>query len=256
MDSLVRSILPSVLWLFAFIFVVKVGLPLLFGYLRKRRLEASGIADIDQMDGKTFEQYLEALFERLGFQVERTRYVGDYGADLVVGKDGVKTIVQAKRWKKPVGVKAVQEAVAAKAMYGCTEAMVVTNSTYSKQAVELAKANKVVLWDRERLVDALLSVAKTGSPLTATSLRAPTATPSTMTATGDIAGATAGSASGPVRPVQATPREGVSIPTCFQCGKRVSAEVVQFCQSRPERFGEQVYCFDHQRAKRRMGGGG
>jgi len=48
----------------------------------KNRLSKSGIDEIDRMDGKTFEKYLEALFEKLGYRVERTQYVGDYGADL------------------------------------------------------------------------------------------------------------------------------------------------------------------------------
>ncbi len=48
----------------------------------KQRLAKSGIDDIDQMSGKTFEKYLEVLFEKLGYRVERTPYIGDYGADL------------------------------------------------------------------------------------------------------------------------------------------------------------------------------
>jgi restriction system protein len=52
------------------------------------------------MSGKTFEKYLEVLFEKLGYRVERTRYVGDYDADLVTAKDGVKTVIQAKRCRR------------------------------------------------------------------------------------------------------------------------------------------------------------
>lgn len=37
-----------------------------------------GIRDIDNVDGRTFERYLEALFEKPGYKVERTRYVRDY----------------------------------------------------------------------------------------------------------------------------------------------------------------------------------
>ena len=57
---------------------------------RRRRLARSGITEIDQMDGKTFEQRLAILFHKLGYRVEQTRYRGDYGADLVISKDGVK----------------------------------------------------------------------------------------------------------------------------------------------------------------------
>src|SRR4051812_19552334 len=79
----------------------------------QRRISRSGIEEIDQMDGHTFEQRMQVLFRDLGYRVQRTRRRGDYGADLVIELDGAKTVVQAKRWTKTVGVKAVQEAVAA-----------------------------------------------------------------------------------------------------------------------------------------------
>jgi restriction system protein len=143
--------------IFAIILVPLAG-KLLYNLYQMRRLSQSGINDIDKMDGKTFEKYLEVLFKKLGYRVERTRYVGDYGADLVVWKNGIKTVIQAKRYKNKVGVKAIQEAVAAKGYYQCDEAMVVTNSFYTNQAEKLAQANEVKLWNRDDLVKALLSV--------------------------------------------------------------------------------------------------
>jgi restriction system protein len=212
-----------------------IGLKLYFARRRRQALAAAGIADIDTMDGRTFEACLEVLFARKGYQVERTRYVGDYGGDLILSKDGVKTIVQAKRWKKTVGVKAIQEAVAAKAMYGCTEAMVVINSAFSQQAKELARANRVSLWDRDKLIHMLLSVAEEGQSL-----------------------ASGGSVSSPTVYVPAplseapgkTPNGANRSRNCNLCHKPVSAEVAQYCLSRPQRFGGQVYCYDHQRKMR------
>ena len=86
---------------------------------------------------------------RLGYSVEVTRYRGDYGADLVVRKGGQKTAVQAKRWKKRVGLKAVQEAVAAKAMYGCDHALVVANREFTQQARRLALSRRQRIAQRE-----------------------------------------------------------------------------------------------------------
>ncbi len=40
---------------------------------------------------------------------ELTPETGDYGADLVLSKDGRKIVVQAKRWKNVVGIEAVQQ---------------------------------------------------------------------------------------------------------------------------------------------------
>lgn len=67
-----------------------------------------------------------------------------------------RTVVQAKCWKKNVGVKAVQEVVASRAMYGAERAIVVTNSFFTRQARSLAAKNGVELWDRDELLKALL----------------------------------------------------------------------------------------------------
>lgn len=139
--------------------------------VRERRLARSGISEIDLMSGLTFEWRLAHLFVGRGYRVEQTRARGDYGADLVLERDGVRTVVQAKRWKKNVGVKAIQEAVAAKPMYRCEHAMVVTNRYFTEQAQRLAKANGVHLWNRDDLVQALLAGADDGlAPVAAPSV--------------------------------------------------------------------------------------
>ena len=103
------------------------------------------------MDGESFEGYLEFLFRKLGYKVYRTQLSGDYGADLVIEKAREKIVVQAKRYSANVGLAAVQEVVGAKKYYKCKSAIVVTNSYYTKSAKELAKANKVKLYDRDWL---------------------------------------------------------------------------------------------------------
>ena len=129
----------------------------------ERRLARSGIDEIDRMDGVTFERRLVHVFRSRGHRVTQTQACGDYGADLVLEKDGVRTVVQAKRWKKNVGVKAIQEAVAAKPVYGSTHSLVVTNRYFTDQAKRLAEANGVELWDRDKLVRALLESAEVGT---------------------------------------------------------------------------------------------
>ena len=52
----------------------------------RRRLAESGIAEIDGMDGITFEHYLEVLFGNLSYSVQRTHATGDFGADLIIKK--------------------------------------------------------------------------------------------------------------------------------------------------------------------------
>jgi restriction system protein len=147
------------LWPLWLILGAVVGLPLFQRLYEARRLSRSGIREIDRMDGKRFEEYLEFLFRKLDYRVQRTPYLGDYGADLVIEKEGLRTVIQAKRSRHRVGIKAVQEAAAAQGYYGCTAAMVVTNSAFTPAAVRLARANGVLLGDREWLIGAMLSVS-------------------------------------------------------------------------------------------------
>ena len=119
------------------------------------RLELEGprvnLEEIDQQTGYDFEEFLKELFKQMGYVVEHTRLSGDQGADLVVVKLGEKTVVQAKRYNGKVGNWAVQEIVASMRIYDAHKGMVVTNSYFTKQASELAKANNIELVDREQL---------------------------------------------------------------------------------------------------------
>lgn len=107
---------------------------------------------IDRLDGRKFEKYLSVQFRHLGYRVTLTAASHDYGADLILKRWGKKTIVQAKRYKKNVGIAAVQEAVAAIAYYEADRAMVVTNSGFTKSARELAAQNEVELWGRREIM--------------------------------------------------------------------------------------------------------
>jgi restriction system protein len=130
---------------------------LALAWYETRRLARSGIAEIDQMTGTEFERRLVILFRALGYQVTHVGAVGDFGGDLVISKDATRTVVQAKRYTKNVGVKAVQEVVAAQRMYDCTAALVVTNRDFTAPARTLARSNGVELWGREQLVARLLA---------------------------------------------------------------------------------------------------
>lgn len=109
------------------------------------------IDDLDEMTGWEFEKWLRRFFERVGYEVYPTPYRGDFGADFVLTWNGTRIAVQAKRASRQVGLRAVQEVVAAKAYYDCERAMVVTNSYYTEQAIILARANGVWLRTRDDL---------------------------------------------------------------------------------------------------------
>ncbi|WDL97946.1 restriction endonuclease [Alicyclobacillus sp. ALC3] len=152
--------LTNILYVLFLMAVIGFILWLGFARLMKRSVEyqnrafRSGMHEVDQMDGRTFETKLGLHFAQRGFEVETTPTSGDYGADLVLtDANGNRTVVQAKRYSGAVGVKAVQEVSAARAMYGATGAIVITNSHFTKNAMILAANTGVYLWDRERLID-------------------------------------------------------------------------------------------------------
>ncbi|MBU9720965.1 restriction endonuclease [Bacillus alkalicola] len=110
------------------------------------------------MTGIQFEYYLKLFFQQQGYRVDETKTTGDFGADLVLSKKESRIIVQAKRYKNRVGIKAIQEAVSAVAHYRAKEAWVVTNSEFTAAAMELARSNKVKLIEREELMKMILEL--------------------------------------------------------------------------------------------------
>ncbi|GAA6916675.1 restriction endonuclease [Helicobacter pylori] len=118
---------------------------------KKRQLKRA-LQKIDAMNGFEFEEYSKIFFTSKGFEVSITQKSGDYGADLIAEKDGIKWAVQAKRYSHKVSPKAIQEVVSSKAYYACEKACVITNSYFTQAAQKLAQANGVILIDRDEWV--------------------------------------------------------------------------------------------------------
>lgn len=116
----------------------------------------AGVVPVDRLPGEEFEVRLAHLFRQVGYRVDTTPRTGDFGADLLLtAPDGQTWAVQAKRHDQPVGVKAVQEVIAAVAYYNLHCGMVVTNSTFTPAAREMAQRTGVALWDRAELARAM-----------------------------------------------------------------------------------------------------
>lgn len=111
------------------------------------------IGDFTKLKGYEFEEYLKNLFRVLGYTVIKTPLSGDQGADLIISKDNERIVVQAKKSNQKVSNRAIQEIVAAKSHYKADKAIVVTNSSFTKSAINLALSNDVELWDGTKLKD-------------------------------------------------------------------------------------------------------
>lgn len=116
------------------------------------------IVDWDELTGHEFEDYLKDIFKLLGYSVTKTPLSGDQGADLILLKNCTKTVVQAKKYSRKVSNKAVQEIVAAINYYKADKAIVVTNSSFTKSAIDLALSNKVELWDGKKLINIIKEI--------------------------------------------------------------------------------------------------
>ena len=126
--------------------------------LRKGKYKSfklKGQHEIDKMTGVEFEVFLARFFERCGCLVEITPKSHDKGTDLIIKLRGVRTVVQAKRSKKTIGIGAVQEAYTAMGYRGTDKAMVIISSTFSTPAKDVADKVNVELWDRRRLMQEL-----------------------------------------------------------------------------------------------------
>jgi len=116
------------------------------------------IEDIDLMNGYEFEKFISKLFQKMGYKAYATQESNDQGVDVIAEKGNVKVAIQTKCYNGTVGNSAIQEIVAGMKYYEATKAMVITNSTFTKSAIELAKKNNVQLWDRKTLIEKINEV--------------------------------------------------------------------------------------------------
>lgn len=131
---------------------------------RHQALRHAPVGSIDAMDGTRFEHYVGEVLRASGYRVKHIGKAGDFGADLVVEREGRTSVVQTKRYSNSVGVRAVREAAAARAFYHADHAIVITNSFFTGPAFQLARSNQVDLWDRRALAD--LARRANGQPRT------------------------------------------------------------------------------------------
>jgi len=111
---------------------------------------------INELSGIEFEDLLIDKFSLLGFKVDSTPKTGDFGADIIIeNNEGSRIIIQCKRFKSKVNLKAVQEVVGAMGYHAGDVGIVITNSLFLKSATTLAESHDIELWDGDNLVSFL-----------------------------------------------------------------------------------------------------
>lgn len=112
---------------------------------RQFRFQPDPDLDLNTLTGLEFEKYVASLLKERGYMsVKLTEYY-DLGVDIIARKDDITWGIQVKRCSGLVKAGAVRQVVTALKRYKCDRAMVITNGTYSRPAIELAESNDCVL---------------------------------------------------------------------------------------------------------------
>ena len=114
------------------------------------------LSHIDEMsaDGWSFERYTAELLRKCGYdKAEVTSGSNDYGVDVIAEKGGVRFAIQCKCYSNKLNNKPVQEVLAGMSHYNAHVGVVITNNYFTANAIQLAKDNNVLLWDRDKLAE-------------------------------------------------------------------------------------------------------
>ena len=94
----------------------------------------------------------------MGYTAKTNKDSGDIGSDILAKNEEKIVVIQAKKHKKKVNLKAVQGVVGAKNHFSADRAIVITTSDFLKSANDLAKSNNVELLNGNKLREAILRV--------------------------------------------------------------------------------------------------
>ncbi len=125
------------------------------------------------MTWQEFEMLVGEAFRREGFSVVETGGGGaDGGVDLILRKDGEKSLVQCKQWRAyKVSVTAVRELYGVMAAEGAAGGYMVTSGVFTDDAVEFAHGRNIDLIDGPRLFVMIRQARSTvGSEMSATAV--------------------------------------------------------------------------------------
>ncbi|WP_242826971.1 restriction endonuclease [Butyrivibrio sp. MC2013] len=126
-----------------------------------RRISKRLPQEMDELSGDEFEYYCADILRANAFDnVTVTKGSGDFGADILCERDGIKYAIQCKCYDKPVGVHAVQEVYAAKDYYDRMVGVVMCNQYFTAPARKMADKLRVLLWDRDIVGDMLRNTGR------------------------------------------------------------------------------------------------
>lgn len=128
---------------------------------RRRFLDTrTTLESLAASDWRQFEQLVGEAFRRQGYAVEETGLGGpDGGIDLILRKDGQRTLVQCKQWKRQqVGVSVVREMAGLLAHHQAQAVKIVCSGTFTADAETFARDKRIELIGGEQLLAMIQSL--------------------------------------------------------------------------------------------------
>lgn len=127
-------------------------------FSKEKQAKAFKYSLINVETGEEFELYLQNLFRELNYKVKHCGKSGDQGGDLIVKKGNITYVIQAKYYTHKLDNTPIQEVAGAIRFYNANRGVVITNSTFTKKAIELANTNRIILIngdDLEKLTECI-----------------------------------------------------------------------------------------------------
>ncbi|MBI0537839.1 restriction endonuclease [Roseomonas sp. KE2513] len=125
--------------------IALLGLAALLVLVHAVPVEPAAPEPLPTLTPRQFEQHCGDVLAARGWSVAVGRGSGDQGVDVLARKDGRALVIQCKLHARPVGNKAVQEALAGRGYAGADAAAVVSNAPYTAAAHALAARVGVLL---------------------------------------------------------------------------------------------------------------
>ena len=124
-----------------------------------KRKQYASLVRVAGMSGNQFEKFCAELLEYNGFhdvQLVCSKMYAE-GVDITAKRDQARYAFQCIRTnKREIGKKEIMEVHKSKTYYGCDYSVIITNSFFTKEAIELANTTHTILWDDrdlQRLMD-------------------------------------------------------------------------------------------------------
>ena len=104
---------------------------------------------LNKLSWQAFEHQVAEVYRQEGFDVEETGGGGsDGGIDLILHRNGQKSVVQCKRWKTyKVGVQPIRELFGVMAAERADRAIFITSGIYTNEALQFAEGKPLELVD-------------------------------------------------------------------------------------------------------------